>query len=62
MINDNTFRKSADASTRELTEAQLDIASGGTLNVAHSVTSPRDAASGLATGKRMHGPFILRMF
>jgi len=59
MTNDNTSRKSAEVSKSELTEAQLDSASGG---APHSVTSPRDAASGLPTGKRMHGPFILRMF
>ena len=55
MTNDNTSRKSADASKSELTEAQLNIVSGG-------VVAPRDAASGLATGKRMYKPFILRMF
>jgi type VI secretion system secreted protein Hcp len=26
---------------------------------AHEITSPRDAASGLATGKRMHRPFVI---
>lgn len=26
---------------------------------AHTITSPRDAASGLATGKRQHKPFLL---
>ena len=59
MTNDNTSRKSAEVSKSELTEAQLDSASGG---APHSVTSPRDAASGLPTGKRMHGPFTLSMF
>lgn len=29
--------------------------------VQHSVTSPRDAASGMATGKRMHKPFTITM-
>ena len=57
MTNDNMSRKSAEVSKSELTEAQLDSASGG---APHSVTSPRDAASGLATGKRMYKPFILR--
>lgn len=27
--------------------------------VSHDIDSPRDAASGLATGKRRHGPFIV---
>jgi hypothetical protein len=59
MTNTHEFETRADASKSELTEAQLDIASGGALNVAHSVVSPRDAASGLPTGKRMHKPFVL---
>jgi type VI secretion system secreted protein Hcp len=29
------------------------------LAVSHSVVSPRDAASGLPTGKRMHKPFVI---
>jgi type VI secretion system secreted protein Hcp len=28
------------------------------IGASHSVMSPRDAASGLATGKRMHKPFV----
>jgi hypothetical protein len=36
-----------DASKSELTEQQLEMVCGG-------VAAPRDAASGLATGKRMH--------
>jgi hypothetical protein len=47
MTNDRTFENRPDAAKSELTEAQLDTASGG---------APRDAASGLATGKRMHKP------
>jgi hypothetical protein len=48
MTNDRTFETRADASKKsELTEAQLDAVSGG-------VVTPRDAASGLSTGKRMH--------
>ena len=27
--------------------------------VSHEITSPRDAASGLPTGKRMHKPFVI---
>jgi hypothetical protein len=47
MTNDHTFRTRADASKRELTEDQLNLVSGG-------VAAPRDAASGLATGRRTH--------
>jgi hypothetical protein len=49
MTKDRT-PETRDASKSELTEQQLDKVCGGTL-------SPRDAASGLATGKRMHKPF-----
>ena len=40
-------------SRQELTEDQLARVSGG----AHAIISPRDAASGLPTGKRMHKPY-----
>jgi type VI secretion system secreted protein Hcp len=30
----------------------------GVIAVQHSIVSPRDAASGLPTGKRMHRPFV----
>ena len=33
----------------------------GSATQAHEVKSPRDAASGLATGKRMHKPFVITM-
>ena len=36
-----------------LTDQEADKVSGG--------TSPRDAASGLATGKRQHKPFSLKL-
>jgi len=49
MTNDQTSRTRTDAPKRELTEEQLNTVSGG-------VVSPRDAASGLPTGKRMHRP------
>jgi len=49
MTNDRTFQPRADAPKPELTEEQLNIVSGG-------VVSPRDAASGLATGRRTHKP------
>jgi len=39
-------------SPAELTDADLDAAAG-----AASIVSPRDAASGLPTGKRQHKPF-----
>jgi hypothetical protein len=41
------------ASRQELTDDQLARVSAGT----HAIVSPRDAASGLPTGKRMHKPF-----
>ena len=52
MTNDRTSETRSDASKRELTDEQLNVVSGG-------VVSPRDAASGLATGKRMHKPFTI---
>jgi len=50
MTNDRTSHTRPDAAKSELNEEQLNIVSGG-------VVSPRDAASGLPTGKRMHKPF-----
>jgi len=49
MTNDRTRDQRTEASSRELTHDQLAKASGG-----HAIVSPRDAASGLPTGKRMH--------
>ncbi len=49
MTNDHKRDPRTEASTAELTEDQLEKVSGG-----HAVVSPRDAASGLPTGKRMH--------
>ena len=49
MTNDHTRDLRTDASRRELTEDQLEKVAGG-----HAIVSPRDAASGLPTGKRMH--------
>jgi len=49
MTNDHTRDQRTDASRRELTEDQLEKVCGG-----HAVVTPRDAASGLPTGKRMH--------
>jgi len=54
MTKDRTTGTRADASKRELTDEQLDIVSGG-------VMSPRDPASGLPTGKRMHKPFTIHV-
>ncbi|MBA2399583.1 MAG: hypothetical protein H0V72_12940 [Bradyrhizobium sp.] len=54
------FDTRAAAAKSELTEQQLDIVSGGKwfeiVRFEHSVKSPRDAASGLATGRRQHLP------
>jgi len=49
------------ADIRILDGAELDRATGGSIvdvvsDVWDAVTSPRDPASGLPTGKRMHGP------
>ena len=56
MTNDRTFEARTDAANSELTGEQLNIVSGGKwfeiVVVEHSVKSPRDAASGLATGRR----------
>ena len=41
----------------ELTDQDLDKVAGGTAETDTNVVSPRDAASGLPTGKRMHKPF-----
>lgn len=42
------------ASAHELTEDELNMATGGTATI-----TPRDPASGLPTGKRMHKPFTV---
>jgi len=61
MTNDRTFETRAAAANSELTGEQLNIVSGGKhfeiVQFEHSAKSPRDAASGLATGRRMHKPF-----
>jgi type VI secretion system secreted protein Hcp len=50
---------------RILDEAELDVVNGGSIfdvfieALNHTITSPRDAASGLPTGKRMHKPIVL---
>jgi hypothetical protein len=49
MTNDHTRDLRTEASTSELNEDLLEQVSGG-----HAIVSPRDAASGLPTGKRMH--------
>lgn len=49
MSNDRTIDLRTETSQRELTNDQLEKVSGG-----HAIVSPRDAASGLPTGKRMH--------
>jgi len=40
--------------TGELTDDQLARASGGE----HATVAPRDASTGLSTGRRMHKPFV----
>ena len=57
MTKDQKRDPGAKAPTVQLTEDQLEQAAGGTTNVQHTIVSPRDAASGLPTGKRMHKPF-----
>jgi hypothetical protein len=42
-----------------LRDDELDTVSGGLIAASHEIVSPRDAASGLATGKRSHKPFII---
>jgi bacteriocin-like protein len=49
MTNNHKRELRTDASRGELNENQLEKVSGG-----HAIVSPRDAASGLPTGKRMH--------
>lgn len=60
MTDDRTFEARAGAANSKLTDEQLNIVAGGKfleiLSFVHSVKSPRDAASGLATGRRQHLP------
>lgn len=56
MTNHHTTNLRSETSRIELTEDQLSTVSGG----AHVIVSPRDAASGLPTGKRMHKPFVVK--
>jgi hypothetical protein len=49
MTNDHTSDLRTDVPRGELTEEQLEKVSGG-----HAIVAPRDAASGLATGRRAH--------
>jgi hypothetical protein len=57
MTKDQKRDPGTKAPTTQLTDDQLEQAAGGTTNVQHTIVSPRDAASGLPTGKRMHKPF-----
>jgi hypothetical protein len=52
----------ASSSSSQLRESPTKSSTKGTSSVAEesSVSSPRDAASGLPTGKRMHKPFSFR--
>jgi hypothetical protein len=54
MTNHRPTDLRTDIARRELTDDQLEQVSAG-----HAIVSPRDAASGLPTGKRMHKPFAL---
>jgi bacteriocin-like protein len=49
MTNNHKRELHTKALAAELTDDQLAKVSGG-----HAIVSPRDAASGLPTGKRMH--------
>ena len=49
MTNDQNRDRRTGTSHRELSEDQLAHIAGGS----HSILSPRDAASGLPTGKRL---------
>ncbi len=42
--------------TDDLSDDELAKVAGGAVAVEHEIVSPRDAASGLPTGKRMHKP------
>ena len=55
MTNHRPTDLRTNASRGELTEEQLNKVSGGT----HAIVSPRDASTGLATGRRQHKPFVL---
>ena len=57
MTKDQKRDPGTKAPTAQLSDDQLELAGGGTTNVQHTIVSPRDAASGLPTGKRMHKPF-----
>ena len=57
MTKDQKRDPGTKAPDAQLTVDQLEKAAGGTTNVQHTIVSPRDAASGLPTGKRMHKPF-----
>ena len=52
MTNDHKRDVRMPASRGELTDDQLAKASGGQ----HAIVSPRDASTGLATGRRQHKP------
>jgi len=54
MAKDQKRDPGTKAPDAQLTDDQLEKAAGGTTKVQHAIVSPRDAASGLPTGKRMH--------
>jgi len=60
-----TRTKEDRADVRSLDATELDTVSGGSIfdfvitAWTHEITSPRDASSGLATGRRAYKPIIL---
>jgi hypothetical protein len=55
----NVGIENGNPSLRILRNDELDTVSGGLVPVLGGIVSPRDAASGLATGKRSHKPFVI---
>jgi hypothetical protein len=60
--------ENGNANLRILRNDELDTVSGGLIaangggingSESHDIVSPRDAASGLPTGKRSHKPFVI---
>ena len=54
MTNDHKRDVRTEALTGELTDDQLAKASGGQ----HAIVAPRDASTGLSTGRHMYKPFV----
>jgi hypothetical protein len=62
-MSEEKDRKSSQDSATELTDEEAEKVAGGVIAIQpppigdSQIVSPRDAASGLPTGKRMHKPF-----